>query len=164
MSTKRRRGVGDEAAPAERRVHDIMSWPAVATGPLVWADVAARYAEERGVRRLFVRSSNGKLGVVRREVLRRAPVDALVLDCPIDDVLELEPQMTLDEASRRLDESGEECAICSWKGQVGMVTRGDLRRARQDAAPSSHSGVHDLRDALDEDLELAYYRDVGGGD
>ncbi|MBI4956875.1 MAG: CBS domain-containing protein [Myxococcales bacterium] len=164
MSTKRRRGVGHEAEPAEPRVHEIMSWPACATGPLVWADVAARYAEERRVRRLFVQSSGGRLGVVRRDVLQRAPADALVLDCPIDDVLELEPHMTLAEARRRLDESGEDCAVCSWKGQVGILTRGDLRRARHDAKPSSHSGVHDLRDALDEDLELAYYRDVGGGD
>ena len=147
------------------RIHEVMSWPALAVGPLVWAEVALQHAEEHGVRRLLVLSTSGLLGIVETDSLRSAAADALVLDCTVDDALELHPDDTPDEAGVRFDEHGIDLAVCYWRGAYGIVTRGDVRRAQEEqGGRQPRSGAYLVIEPEDADYDALYYRDVGGGD
>lgn len=113
-----------------RPVIEAMSAAPVTVEPDMRVDVAARIADEEGIHHLLVVARERLLGEVCEFDLEAAEPDALVAECMRSPVLTIAFDATLGDAADAMRAHAVGCLPVMWGDQlVGIVTRGDLRRA-----------------------------------
>ena len=174
-----------EGAWAGRKVsaaaHGVDEHAVVTVAPDTPCHDADDRARERGVRHLFVVEDGKLVGVLCRCDLYPEPdVREEVTSRMASDIYVLEPEATLGEAAAAMKALSVGCLPVLHDGRpVGVVTRGDLRRAGapepalgahcclecgsvHGVRPDAHSGLEYCLDCID--LFSAIGNDYGEGD
>src|SRR5579883_1181682 len=112
------------------RVAAWMHWPIVTVAARTRVADAQRIAAEHGVRHLVVIEADDMVGVLCTCDLRTAKPDDRVGDRMSRRVRTVEPGAALETAADVMRRSDVGCLPVTVSGKlVGMLTRGDLRRA-----------------------------------